>query len=63
MNQGLVPSVGFALPHQELHADDRIGDDQEDDGQIEREIAGGHHIENLPSHVLQETFVIQFYFI
>ena len=40
---------GFPLSHEELDAQDGVGHNQEDHGQIQGDVAGGHHVEQLLS--------------
>ncbi len=58
LDERLISSAGSLLAHEELYREDRVRDDQEDQCQIDRDIAGRHKIEELASHVLQVALVV-----
>lgn len=55
--QGFVAPPVFLLLCKELYAEDRICNDQENNCQVNGNIADGYHIKKLPSYVLQVAFI------
>ena len=54
-----VAALGPLLAHEKLHADDGVGHDEEDDGQINGQVARRDDVKQLAAEVLQVTLVSQ----
>ena len=52
-----VAARGLLLAHEKLHADDGVGHDKEDDGEVNGQVACRDDVKQLAAEVLQITFV------
>ena len=54
-----VAARGLLLAHEKLHADDGVGHDEEDDGEVDGQVACRDDVKQLAAEVLQVALVSQ----
>ena len=54
-----VAARGLLLAHEKLHADDGVGHDEEDDGEVDGQVARRDDVKQLAAEILQVALVFQ----